>query len=226
MAYMSQEKKNRLAPKIKEVLNKYGVKGTISVNNYSTLVVTLRSGPLDFDVEYLGNQRGGRDVNYYPHEKIYFGDTREFLKEIYSAMNEGNSSMTNYFDVGWYSQVTLGKWDKPYICTRPFKVLNQGGLIVKLTSSSPKLLDVINTISEEIVEEKIKGGGLQRVLLEEGTIKNWNFGSHLGRKEEEVSLVHIAVGKNQCILYYPMYGIDNRMAELLSVIESELCSIR
>ena len=47
MAYVSQEKKKQLAPKIKEVLKKYGMKGTISVNNHSTLVVTIKEGKLD-----------------------------------------------------------------------------------------------------------------------------------------------------------------------------------
>jgi len=34
-------------------------------------------------------------------------------------MNEGNHDnsdiMTDYFDVGWYISVRLGKWDKPYV---------------------------------------------------------------------------------------------------------------
>ena len=48
MAFMKQEKKKRLAPKIKEILKKYNM-------------------------------------------------------------------MTDYFDVGWYISVNLGKWDKPYV---------------------------------------------------------------------------------------------------------------
>ena len=42
MAYVSKETKKELAPLIKLVLAEYGVKGTIKVNNGSTLVVTLR----------------------------------------------------------------------------------------------------------------------------------------------------------------------------------------
>ena len=49
MAYVSQEKKAELAPKIKEVLKKYNMKGSIAVRHHSTLVVNIASGPLEFD---------------------------------------------------------------------------------------------------------------------------------------------------------------------------------
>ena len=41
---MNQEKKKKLAPKIKEILKKYNMKGTLSVDNYSTLNLNLKSG--------------------------------------------------------------------------------------------------------------------------------------------------------------------------------------
>ena len=41
MAYMNQEKKKKLAPTIKQVLKKHNMKGTLSVDNYSTLRLTL-----------------------------------------------------------------------------------------------------------------------------------------------------------------------------------------
>src|SRR5210317_2339261 len=47
MAYVSQELKKKLSPSIKAVLKKYGMKGSIAVNNHSTLVVNLKEGALD-----------------------------------------------------------------------------------------------------------------------------------------------------------------------------------
>ena len=41
MAYVSQEMKKELAPAIKAVLKKYRMKGSIAVNNHSTLEVNL-----------------------------------------------------------------------------------------------------------------------------------------------------------------------------------------
>ena len=112
MAYMNQEKKKKLAPKIKEILKKYNMKGTLSVDNYSTLNLNLKSGSIDF-----GTDR----INEYWY-KDHFSDNPEalaFLSEVIPAMNVGNHDnsdiMTDYFDVGWYISVNLGKWDKPYI---------------------------------------------------------------------------------------------------------------
>jgi len=110
MAYMSQEKKKMLAPKIKSVLKKYGVQGTISVRHHSTLVVTLRKGKLALED---GN------LNLYWLEDHYEGDVLNFLKELKNAMNDGNHDnsdlQTDYFDVGWYSDVKVGADGKPYV---------------------------------------------------------------------------------------------------------------
>ena len=112
MAYMNQEKKKTLAPKIKEILKKYNMKGTLSVDNYSTLNLNLKCGSIDF---------GTDQINEYWY-KDHFKDNPEalnFLSEVIPAMNVGNHDnsdiMTDYFDVGWYISVNLGKWDKPYI---------------------------------------------------------------------------------------------------------------
>ena len=53
MAYISQQDKKDLAPAIKAVLKNYGMKGTISINHYSSLVVTIQSGVLDFTGHFL-----------------------------------------------------------------------------------------------------------------------------------------------------------------------------
>ena len=54
MAYVSQQLKKELAPSIKSVLKKYKMKGSIAVDNHSTLVVNLKSGAIDFQKDYNG----------------------------------------------------------------------------------------------------------------------------------------------------------------------------
>ena len=119
MAYMNQERKKRLAPTIKKILKKHNMKGTLSVNNYSTLNLTLQSGPIDF--KYTGQDgRTIRNINEYWYEDHFKNNPEAlaFLSEVIPAMNNGNHDnsdmMTDYFDVGWYIGVRLGKWDKPY----------------------------------------------------------------------------------------------------------------
>jgi len=113
MAYMSQEKKKTLAPKIKAILKEYGMKGTIGVDRHSTLVVNIQSGPLFEDVDGDSLQ-----VNVYWVKDHYEGKERSFLMKLVAAMNEGNYDnsdiMTDYFDVGWYNDINIGKWNKKY----------------------------------------------------------------------------------------------------------------
>ena len=68
MAYMSQQKKKELAPAIKKVLNKFNMKGSLGVNNHSTLVMNLKSGPLFASVDGTDSQ-----VNNYWIDKHYEG---------------------------------------------------------------------------------------------------------------------------------------------------------
>lgn len=126
MAFMSQERKKELAPAIKKVLKKYKMKGTLAVRNHSTLVVNLKSGPLDIIGNYeektgRGVSGGYIDVNGYWLSDAYTGKVLSFLKELKDAMMEGNwdksDIMTDYFNVGWYTDINVGKWNKPYEVT-------------------------------------------------------------------------------------------------------------
>lgn len=127
MAYMSQEKKAKVAPAVKAILKKYDMKGSLSVRNHSTLVLTLREGVLDVIGNYnkIAAQNTARqatsgylDVNPYWYRDHFDGKVKKFMEEIFAVMNDGNHDnsdpMTDYFDVGWYVDVNVGKWNKPY----------------------------------------------------------------------------------------------------------------
>jgi hypothetical protein len=118
MAYISQDRKKELTPAIKAVLKKYDVKASISVDNHSTLVVTIASSGIDF---LKGTDRDHISVNTYWIEDHFTGRTKDCLLELKAAMMTGNHDnsdiMTDYFDVGWYIDIKIGKWNKPYIYT-------------------------------------------------------------------------------------------------------------
>ena len=121
MAYVSQELKARLSPAIKAVCKKYGVKATISVRDHRVLVLTVSSGKLDFMGSFLlhaGVPRGHIQVNTYSYASHFAGACRDFLAEVIAAMNDGNhyssDIQSDYFSVGWYIDINIGKWDKPY----------------------------------------------------------------------------------------------------------------
>ena len=115
---MSQENKKQLAPKITAICKKHGIKATLAVRHYSTLVLNVRSGKIEFhpDEHY--------QVNTY-HIETHYQDqpaALAFLTEVRDAMMEGNHDrsdiLTDYFDVGWYIDINLGQWDKPYLLTK------------------------------------------------------------------------------------------------------------
>ncbi len=131
MAHMNQEKKARLAPGIKAICKKYGVKASIAVQHHSTLVLNIKSSPIDF----IGNFNAKTeerwrepwafipathsiDVNSYWYQDHFTGTALDFLSEVIPAMNVGNHDrsdiQSDYFDVGWYIDVNIGKWNKPY----------------------------------------------------------------------------------------------------------------
>ena len=132
MAYVSQERKAQLAPSIKAICKKYGIKATIAVRHHSTLVVNIKQGKIDFIGNYnevnaarprpahLPFQPATKsiDVNPYWYHEHFSGDALAFLQELIPAMNAGNHDrsdpQTDYFDVGWYIDVNIGRWDKPY----------------------------------------------------------------------------------------------------------------
>ena len=132
MAYMSQEKKAKLAPTIKSILKRYNIKGSLAVRNHSTLALNIKSGPIDFITnsnETVSRQPGGFrhgspaigriQVNPYHYKDHFSGVAKDFLSEVISAMNDGNYDnsdiQTDYFCVGWYIDVNIGQWDKPYL---------------------------------------------------------------------------------------------------------------
>jgi hypothetical protein len=135
MAYMNQEKKQKIAEKVKPLLKKYGVKGSLSVRNHSTIVLTLSEGKLDFigDLSPERNSVLGHyqidkdklresynlDVNVYWYQEHYTGKSKEFLGEAIKALKSADwfdksDISTDFFHTAYYVDLNVGKWNKPY----------------------------------------------------------------------------------------------------------------
>lgn len=129
MAYMNQEKKRKINEALKPVLKKYGVKGRLGVQHHSTLVLNITEGPIDFIKDYnnTATERYGSEhvtaedyinVNQYHYQKHFSGKALEFFKEVLPILNKENydnsNSQIDYFDVGYWLEVNIGRWDKPY----------------------------------------------------------------------------------------------------------------
>lgn len=151
MAYMSQEKKAKIAAELKAIVPK-SWKYTLSVHHHSTICFNLASSPVDFlgaldkgaaehyeqrgqpIPEHTCTKLGYCDLNpYHWRDYLRYLGSKELhiLGRIFDALNDGNHDrsdlQSDYFDVGWYVNFHIGKWDKHYVCTA--------------AASDPKLFD-------------------------------------------------------------------------------------
>ena len=116
MAYVSQNDKKELSVGIKKVLKKYGMKGNIGVKNHMSLYVDVMEGPIDFD---FSHGEGYSQVNTYWIDDHYKGIAKQFLNELLAEMKGKNyynndNAMIDYFDRSHYTDINIGKWNKPY----------------------------------------------------------------------------------------------------------------
>ena len=139
MAYVSQELKSKLSPKIKAICKKYGVKASIAVRHHSTLVLNVKSGKIDFIENYIKTdadkvvankmsadtiahirKNQSLDVNTYWAHEHYSGKAKQFLTEMIAAMKgpdffDETDAQVDYFHCSHYIDINIGKWNKPYI---------------------------------------------------------------------------------------------------------------
>ena len=130
MAYISQQDKKTLAPAIKAVFKKYGLKGTIGIKNHMTLCANVSAGRLDLigaaaaigsyrsSGYYQGNAYGATNEKY----KDINIDIFNFYTELKKAMRgalwfDKSDSMTDYFHTAYFMDINIGRWDKPYQLT-------------------------------------------------------------------------------------------------------------
>lgn len=138
MAYMNQERKAIIASKLKPIMKKYKVKGTLAVRNHSTICLNLKEGAIDFVENFIqtdANQFSGKkmsadqvayirknqsiDVNPYWFQEHFNGTAKAFLTEAMAALKgagwyDRSDAMTDYFDTAYYVDINIGKWNKPY----------------------------------------------------------------------------------------------------------------
>ena len=139
MAYMNRERKQKISATLKPILAKYGVKGSLSVRNHSTIVLNLKSGKIDFienyiktdvekvyankmsqdQVEYIRKNQS-LDVNPYWFHEHFSGKAKNFLTEAMQALKSADwydesDAQIDYFNTAYYVDINIGKWNSPYI---------------------------------------------------------------------------------------------------------------
>ena len=116
MAYINQDKKKEIAVALRVAMKAFpNVKYSLSVSHHSTLVCTISQGDKFLNPENKENY----DINTYHIDSFYSEEAAEVFNVIKTCMNTGNHDrsdiMSDYFDVGWYLDIKVGRWDKPFI---------------------------------------------------------------------------------------------------------------
>ena len=131
MAYMSQENKVSIAAELTSVLRGTGVKYSLSVRHHSTLVMKIQRGSIDWLENYntCGRTRhhgpfefqsavGYLSINPYWYHEHFTGEALAMLQRIMPVLNQGNHDrsdmQSDYFDVGWYVEIKVGDYARPY----------------------------------------------------------------------------------------------------------------
>lgn len=149
MAYVSKEKKAKIAAALKQVVPA-GWKYSLAVHNHSQIVLTIQAAPVDIIEAYVNFaaarcvlkgdnfernnllQHAARvatdrnlDVNEYWLENQFTGELLEVFNKIRDALNTDNFDnsdvYTDYFHVGHYVGIRVGRWDKPFVVTEALK---------------------------------------------------------------------------------------------------------
>lgn len=130
---MSQSQKAKIAAALKGIMPK-GWKYSLAVRNHSSIVLTIQAAPVDLVGEWFEvvNARRTRDglppvprhdgyvnVNVHHIESQFTGERLEQMRAILAALNDGNHDhsdiQTDYFDVGWYVDIHIGRYDRPFV---------------------------------------------------------------------------------------------------------------
>lgn len=116
MAYMNQQRKAERAPIIKGILKRYGMKGSLSVRNHSTLVLKIKDTAGMFADEFKSDydKRWGISINPYWFHEHYADKPKavKMLTELKDAMYgkdyyDHSDAQVDYFCTSHYIDIDV-----------------------------------------------------------------------------------------------------------------------
>lgn len=125
MAFISQEEKKAIAAELKKVIPQTW-KYSLSVQDNSTLTLTIASAPLDLAGIVGANRKHGATRDHVQLNQFYLStefagnvEMCELFAKIYQTMKgkeyfDDSDSQSDYFHLKHYIRLNLGKWDKPF----------------------------------------------------------------------------------------------------------------
>ena len=121
MAYMSKEHKAEIAAMLKKLLGtakERGFKYTLSVRNLSSIEMNISEGSIDFLGAYKNSYPETKYATVSYARNFHDGPVKDLIEKILKVLNHRNYDnsdiQSDYFDIGHYVHINIGKWDKPY----------------------------------------------------------------------------------------------------------------
>ena len=116
MAYISSDQVKAMRNKLKTIFpQKDGWKMSITKENCTAVNCVIIKAPIELRAN---TERPYESVNHYSIDRIYSEKTAEVLTKIKEVLNTDNfdksDSMTDYFHVGHYVNISIGNWQKPF----------------------------------------------------------------------------------------------------------------
>ena len=133
MAYISTPEVKEKREKLKAQFPKF--RFSVRRDNMSSIEVAILSGPLELPYGVIDHYKNpheigqcsgkGDSVNQYWYKDHYKADYHihnvlwlGVLEKMLEIINEGNwdesDAQTDYFNCGFYANLQIGKWNKPY----------------------------------------------------------------------------------------------------------------
>lgn len=164
MAYITKEQVQEKREQIKKLFPaSQGWKFSIRLEHYSSINLVILKAPINF---LENSDRKYDSVNHYYIDEHYTGQAKEVLNRIYGILNKGNfdksDTYTDYHHVGFYVNITIGKWDKEFVYepNEKFKgvqppnfiefaqLKNEEKLISNIAQTKGSLIDVLHEYSK------------------------------------------------------------------------------
>lgn len=126
MAYITAEKSREIRKNLKKAFP--GWKFSVRNDKHTALRVNILTADIDFisihleknEAEYT-KRPNSISINHFWIDRHWEHNqkARDALNKINEICNEGNHDnsdiMTDYFDVGWYFTLSVGRWDTPFV---------------------------------------------------------------------------------------------------------------
>ena len=111
MAYVQKELKVKVVGLLKEIMPK-GWRYSLAIKHHTALVLTIQNAPVDLTADRFCdlNEKQIRNTAPAGHADLFVS--------IFKAMNCENYNnsdiMTDYYSVGYYTEINIGTYEKPF----------------------------------------------------------------------------------------------------------------